>query len=119
MTVYKSSLLGDESYDDRQAGFQSVLDLMVDAAVNMCAGVSEARSVQKPKWDKDVFMLNCLSHLIVSERYLGEPVHTDSRPAQNVMQPFDFANYKVKALKEDIDTRAATLVADHVCGYQL
>ena len=65
MAVYQSSLLGDETEDERRAGFQSILDLMVDAAINMCVGVSEARHVQKPKWDKDVFMLNCLTHLTV------------------------------------------------------
>lgn len=65
MNVYKSSLMGDESADDLRKGFQSILNIMVDAAINMCLSVSDARQTQKPDWDNDVFVLNCLTHLLV------------------------------------------------------
>lgn len=65
MNVYKSSLMGDESEEELQKGFERVLDLMVDAAVNMCLTVSDARQSQKTFWDGDVFVLNCLTHIMV------------------------------------------------------
>ena len=66
LNVYKSSFVGDESAEKLQKGFQQVLDLMVDAAVNMCLTVADARQSQKVGWDGDIFVLNCLSHLLVS-----------------------------------------------------
>ncbi|KAI5122053.1 hypothetical protein M0805_006037 [Coniferiporia weirii] len=95
MDVYKSSLMGDESEDDLRKGFQSILDLMVDAAVNMCLSVSDARQAQKPGWDNDVFVLNCLTHLLA------------------VIRPYPFAEYKTTELQTDIDARADLLITDH------
>ena len=69
MNVYKSSLMGDESPDELRDGFKTILDVMVDAAVNMCLSVSDARSTQKSDWDGDVFVLNCLTHLLVRWSY--------------------------------------------------
>ena len=50
-----------------------MLDMLVDAAVEMCSAVSESfgQQVQKEKqpWDKDVFLLNCLTHLVVSSSF--------------------------------------------------
>lgn len=65
MSVYRSSVLGDETEIELRDGFKPVLDLMVDAAVNMCIGVSEARHTQRPGWDKDIFILNCMTYLLV------------------------------------------------------
>ena len=66
--------MGDESEEDVRTGFKPVLDMMVDAAVEMCSDVSESfgQQVQKGKepWDKDVFLLNCLTHLVVSSRLI-------------------------------------------------
>ena len=60
--------MGDESEDELRKGFRPILDVMVDAAINMCLSVSDARQTQKAKadWDGDIFVLNCLTHLIVS-----------------------------------------------------
>ena len=73
MSVYKSSLMGDESEEDVRTGFKPVLDMMVDAAVEMCSAVSESFGQQvhkgKETWDKDVFLLNCLTHLVVSSSF--------------------------------------------------
>ncbi|THH11854.1 hypothetical protein EW145_g400 [Phellinidium pouzarii] len=94
--VYKSSLMGGESEDELRKGFQSILDLMVDAAVNMCLSVSDARQTQRPGWDNDLFVLNCLTHLL------------------NVIRSFPFAEYKAKELQTDIDARAELLITDHL-----
>jgi hypothetical protein len=66
MHVYSSSLLGDESEEDERAGFSSVLDTMVNAAIEMLANLSDVKQRQKPAWDARVFMLNCLTSMIVS-----------------------------------------------------
>ena len=65
MNVYKYSLMGDESQDEVRDGFKPILDVMIDAAVNMCLSVSDARASQKAEWDGEVFVLNCLTHLLV------------------------------------------------------
>lgn len=70
MSVYNASLVGDESDAELRQGFKPVLDTMVDAAVEMCSAVSEStqqsQSQNQVGWDKDVFLLNCLTHLLVS-----------------------------------------------------
>lgn len=66
MSVYQSSLVGDEDESELQAGFQKVLDVMIDPVVDMCASASERKKHLRPKWDQAVFMLNCLSYLLVS-----------------------------------------------------
>lgn len=69
MSVYNASLVGDESDAELRQGFKPVLDTMVDAAVEMCSAVSEStqsQSQNKEGWDKDVLLLNCLTHLLVS-----------------------------------------------------
>jgi hypothetical protein len=65
MTVYQSSLLGDEDLATQTAGFERILDIMVDPAVDMCRTVGEEKKRLKPAWDMEVFILNCLSHLLV------------------------------------------------------
>ena len=42
MNVYKSSLIGDESEEDLRSGFQAILDLFIDSAINMCLSPSNA-----------------------------------------------------------------------------
>jgi hypothetical protein len=67
MTVYASSLLDDEDEEERAVGFQRILDVMVDPAVEMCMSVSEEKERIMPQWDGAVFVLNCLSYLQVCE----------------------------------------------------
>lgn len=66
MTVYQSSLLGDEDNAEQVAGFEKILDIMVDPAVEMCASTSEEKKRVRPRWDQAVYILNCLSYLQVS-----------------------------------------------------
>lgn len=65
MTVYQSSLLGDEDEDEINAGFNQVLDIMVDPVVVMCLANGEEKKRVRPRWDEAVFVLNCLCYLQV------------------------------------------------------
>ncbi|TDL27340.1 oligomeric complex COG6 [Rickenella mellea] len=95
MSVYQSALIGDENETDRREGFRSILDTMVDNAIEMCINSSDARVIQNPEWDKEVFMLNCVTHL------------------QNVVKSHSFADYKTEALQNDLDLREAEIVVGH------
>lgn len=66
MAVYRSSLLGDEAESDQIAGFQKILDIMIDPAIAMCIASSEEKNRVRPRWDKAVYVLNCLSYLQVN-----------------------------------------------------
>jgi hypothetical protein len=65
MIVYESSLQGDEDPTERDAGFKRILDVMVDPAVEMCSAASEDKQKLRGRWDKHVFVLNCLAYLQV------------------------------------------------------
>lgn len=65
MTVYQSSMVDDEDANELQAGFSKVLDIMVDPVVEACANASEKKKHLRSRWDQAVFMLNCLSYLLV------------------------------------------------------
>lgn len=65
MTVYQSSLLGEEDEDERIAGFQKILDIMIDPAIEMCTSTSDEKQRVRPRWDRPVYVLNCLSYLQV------------------------------------------------------
>ena len=73
MTVYESSLLGDEDPAERNAGFKRILDVMVQPAIEMCSAASEEKQRLRVRWDKHVFVLNCLTYMqvgfISSESY--------------------------------------------------
>lgn len=63
--MYQSSLLGDENEDDITAGFDQVLDIMVDPVVTVCFSSAEVKQRNRPKWDGAIFVLNCLCYLTV------------------------------------------------------
>ena len=65
MTVYQSSLLGEEDEAEQIAGFEKILEIMVDPAFVMCIITSEEKKRMRPKWDQAVYVLNCLSYLLV------------------------------------------------------
>jgi hypothetical protein len=65
MAVYQSSLLGEEDIDEQSAGFEKILDIMVDPAVEMCISTSEEKKRIRPRWDQAVYVLNCLCYLQV------------------------------------------------------
>jgi hypothetical protein len=65
MNVYESSLLGDEGEAEQTAGFQRILDVTVDPAIEFCTSNSEEKNRLRPRWDREVYVLNCLSYLQV------------------------------------------------------
>jgi hypothetical protein len=65
MSVYQSSMLGDEDEDERGTGFQQVLDIMVNPVSSMCISNSVQKKSLRPEWDDKVFVLNCLCYLQV------------------------------------------------------
>jgi hypothetical protein len=60
MSVYQSSLLGDEGEQERTTGFQKVLDVIVDPLVESCIAKAEEKKRARAKWDRAVYVLNCL-----------------------------------------------------------
>jgi len=65
MVVYQSSLLGDEDKNEINAGFNQVLDIMIDPVVQALIWGSEEKKKARPRWDEDVFVLNFLCYLQV------------------------------------------------------
>ena len=65
MSVYQSSMLGDEGEDERDTGFRQVLDIMVTPISIMCISNSAQKKTVRPEWDDKVFVLNCLCYLQV------------------------------------------------------
>ena len=65
MSVYQSSMLGDEDEDERDTGFRQILDIMVAPVLTMCISNSAHKKTVKPEWDDKVFVLNCLCYLQV------------------------------------------------------
>ncbi|KAF9476408.1 oligomeric complex COG6 [Pholiota conissans] len=95
MQVYQSSLLGTEDEDEINAGFNQVLDIMVDPAVQMCIANSEEKMKARPRWDGQVFILNCLCYL------------------QSVLSTFEFTTQKRAEIQKTIDQRIALLTTEH------
>ena len=60
MSVYQSSLLGDEDEQERTTGFQKVLDVIMDLLVESCIAKAEEKKRARAKWDRAVYVLNCL-----------------------------------------------------------
>ncbi|KAJ7071469.1 oligomeric Golgi complex subunit 6 [Mycena amicta] len=95
MNVYESSLLGDEDEVEQATGFRRILDVTVDPAVEMCTSGSEEKKRLRQRWDRDVYVLNCLSYL------------------QSVLEPFPFTAQKRKSLQDVIDDRVVQLTLEH------
>uniref|UniRef100_A0A8H7Y3X8 Conserved oligomeric Golgi complex subunit 6 n=1 Tax=Psilocybe cubensis TaxID=181762 RepID=A0A8H7Y3X8_PSICU len=95
MTVYQSSLLGDEDEDEINSGFNQVLDIMVDPIIGMCLTSGEEKKNARPRWDEAVFVLNCLCYL------------------QSVLSAFEFTVKKQADIQAIIDERIALLTAEH------
>ncbi|KAJ7593358.1 oligomeric complex COG6 [Mycena floridula] len=95
MSVYQMSFLGDEDADQQISGFQRVLDIMVDPAVQMCTEMAEDKQPLRLRWDMPVFVLNCLSYIL------------------SVLEPFSFTLEKQKVVQKIMDERLAILTDEH------
>lgn len=67
MVVYESSLLEDETPEQRTSGAKRTIDSMVDPAIKMCLTTSEEKQKLRQKWDHRVFVLNCLTYIKVRQ----------------------------------------------------
>ncbi|SJL04371.1 related to Conserved oligomeric Golgi complex subunit 6 [Armillaria ostoyae] len=95
MNVYQSSLIGNEDEEKLISGFEHVLDIMVDPAIEMCTNAAEAKARAVSRWDMSVFVLNCLSYLL------------------SVLEPFAFTVNKQKALQATMNERVVLLTDEH------
>ncbi|KAF8662717.1 hypothetical protein AX16_001159 [Volvariella volvacea WC 439] len=95
VSVYQSSLLGDESDEEQIEGFRKISDMMVDPAIEMCATASEEKKRLRPQWDQPVFVLNCLSYVL------------------GVLESHNFTSYKQGLLRELIQERVKRLTEEH------
>ncbi|KAJ6626835.1 oligomeric complex COG6 [Mycena sp. CBHHK59/15] len=95
MNVYESSLLGDEGEAEQTAGFQRILDITVDPVIEMCSSNSEEKKRMRPRWDQEVYVLNCLSYL------------------QSVLEPFPFTSHKRETLQDVVDEKVIHLTEEH------
>ncbi|KAG7452966.1 oligomeric complex COG6 [Guyanagaster necrorhizus] len=95
MNVYQSSLLGNEDEEKLIAGFEHVLDIMMDPAIEICTNAAEAKARAVSRWDISVFVLNCLSYLL------------------SVLEPFVFTVNKQKGLQVIINERVLLLTDEH------
>jgi len=76
MQVYDSSLLEDETPEQRVAGFKDVLEGTIEPMLNMCSTMG---NMIKPRagqdsnaWDRATFMINCLVYIEVCHAGLGD-----------------------------------------------
>ncbi|CCA71103.1 hypothetical protein PIIN_05038 [Serendipita indica DSM 11827] len=102
MQVYDSSLIEDETPQQRQEGFRDVLDSMVKPMLDMCTTMSNlmkkpaAKGPDMSAWDRAVFMINCLVYI------------------ESVLQPFEFTENKRKELETLMDDNVQIIVEAHV-----
>ncbi|KAF5378347.1 hypothetical protein D9615_008765 [Tricholomella constricta] len=95
MTVYQSSFLGEEDESEQIAGFQKILDIMVDPAIQLSTSANEEKRRLRPKWDQPVYALNCLSYL------------------ESILEPFSFTHEKRGAIQVVIEERVSMLIEEH------
>ena len=117
MQVYDSSLLSEGSSDpaDASTGFRRILDVMVDPAVTMCAAAAEEKARLRPRWDRAVFVLNCLGYLEVRVFVGSSFTRTYATlGCKNVLESFSFTENKRKEVRDNIEERVRLLEDEHV-----
>ncbi|KAG5644406.1 hypothetical protein DXG03_008573 [Asterophora parasitica] len=95
MVVYQSSFLGEEDESEQIAGFQKIVDIMVDPAIELSTVANEEKRRLRPKWDQPIYALNCLSYL------------------EGVLEPFPFTHEKRAAIQAVIDESVTMLIEEH------
>ncbi|KAJ3755564.1 oligomeric complex COG6 [Lentinula raphanica] len=108
MAVYQSYLGDDDqvvegnetekqnsNQDVSNKGFLKIGDIMVQPAVEMCLNAAEVKKRSRPEWDKDVFVLNCLSYLL------------------SVLEPFEFTKSQRDMIQETIESKVRDLTEEH------
>ncbi|KAJ3994990.1 oligomeric complex COG6 [Lentinula boryana] len=111
MAVYQSYLGDDDQVmkdeeDNKKnptsnisnVGFVRIGDIMVQPAVDMCLNAAEVKKRLRPDWDRDVFVLNCLSYLL------------------SVLEPFEFTKSQRGLIQERINSKVEELTEEHYHG---
>ncbi|KIM33186.1 hypothetical protein M408DRAFT_325989, partial [Serendipita vermifera MAFF 305830] len=99
MQVYDSSLLEDETPEERVAGFREVLEGTIEPMLNMCstmANMIKPRAGEESNaWDRATFMINCLVYI------------------ESVLQPFDFTAERLKKLEDLMEENVQVIIEAH------
>ena len=68
MTVYETSLLGDEDVEQKIEDFGRILTSCIDPSLEACqkmADLNSSKDASKDDWANHVFLLNCFSYVEV------------------------------------------------------
>ncbi|KAF8518194.1 oligomeric complex COG6 [Gautieria morchelliformis] len=95
MSVYESSVLGNEDPEEQRRGFKQILDAAIDPALEMCRRMADMNSKDTTGWERSVFLINCLDYL------------------QSIMQPFVFTNERIEELEVLLQGHVKLLTEQH------
>ncbi|KAG6818892.1 hypothetical protein H0H93_000542 [Arthromyces matolae] len=95
MGVYQSSFLEGEDENEQVAGFEKILDIMVDPAIELVTAPHRESSRLGAKWDQPVYVLNSLSYI------------------ETALEPFSFTRAKGASIKTLIEGQVSSLIEEH------
>ncbi|KAF8583843.1 oligomeric complex COG6 [Ramaria rubella] len=95
MSVYDSSVLGDEDAEEQRRGFKQILDAAVAPSLEMCRRMADMNSKDTTGWERSVFLINCIDYL------------------QSTMQPFAFTNERIEELEVLLQSHVKLLTEEH------
>ncbi|KAG6864681.1 hypothetical protein C0991_007923, partial [Blastosporella zonata] len=101
MGVYQSSFLGEEDDTEQVAGFEKILDIMIDPAIEMVISANEEKQRLRPKWDQPIYVLNCLSYI------------------ETVLEPFAFTRVKQAGIRALMEERVSSLIEEHYANIMI
>ncbi|KAH0586671.1 Conserved oligomeric Golgi complex subunit 6 [Termitomyces sp. J132] len=94
MNVYQSSLIEDDE-SGQAAGFEKILDIMVDPAIEMITRSNKEPLRLGTKWDQPIYALNCLCYI------------------KTALESFSFTREKEASINALIDERVSSLIEEH------
>ncbi|KAG6845272.1 hypothetical protein H0H87_011681 [Tephrocybe sp. NHM501043] len=95
MSVYQSSFFGEGDEAEQVAGFEKILDIMIDPAIEMVTIENEKKQRLRPRWDQPIYVLNCLSYI------------------ETVLEPFTFTRAKQGVIRSLMEERVLSLIEEH------
>ncbi|KAH7102798.1 oligomeric complex COG6 [Auriculariales sp. MPI-PUGE-AT-0066] len=109
MDDYRRSLLGDETLEQEREGFNRILGIALEPALEMCKRMADLMpNPGQPRpttpdgerktilgWEQNVFLVNCYVYL------------------QVMLDPYEFTHDRVGALEQIIEGHVASLKDDH------
>lgn len=122
-TVEKEGKDQDEDGDDGlnvsvNLPFEKVLDLAIDPVVESVVLRGEEKARVRPRWDGKVYVINCLTYILVRPFYLST-IYGRIRGAngylQSILEGFSsFTTPKQDGIKKVLNQRVAELIEEHV-----